>query len=142
MGLVADDLDALATCAFMLGRDDESIAWLERAHHRYLEAGETRRAARSAIWVGLQLATRGQIGPATGWLGRAQRLLEHEAPCAELGYLRLPVMFQHEAAGDFASAAAAAGEAVGIGERFGDRDLFALAAHGQGSHVDQGRASA
>jgi DNA-binding CsgD family transcriptional regulator len=41
-------------------------------------------------------------------------------------------MFQHEAAGDFAAAAAAAGEAVRIGERFGDRDLFALAIHGQG----------
>lgn len=74
--LAADDFDLLATCAFMLGRDDESIAWLERAHHRHFEAGETRRAARSAIWVGLNLASRGQIGPATGWLGRAQRLLD------------------------------------------------------------------
>jgi DNA-binding CsgD family transcriptional regulator len=132
-GLVADDLDALATCAFMLGRDDESIGWLERAHHRHQEAGEVRRAARSAIWVGLHLAARGEIGPASGWLGRAQRLLEHEAPCAELGYLRLPVVFQHEAAWEFALAAAAAGEAVAIAERFGDRDLFALAVHGQGS---------
>ena len=131
-GLAAEDLDALATCTFMLGRDDESIAWLERAHHRHLEAGEIRRAARSAIWIGLNLAARGQIGPATGWLGRAQRLLEPEDPCAELGYLLLPVMFRHEAAGDFASAAAAAGEAVRIGDRFGDRDLFALAVHGQG----------
>jgi DNA-binding CsgD family transcriptional regulator len=130
--LAADDLDVLATCAFMLGRDDESVAWLERAHHRHLEAGERRRAARSAIWIGLNLASRGQIGPATGWLGRAQRLLEHEDACAEHGYLLLPMMFQHEAAGDFASAAAAAGEAVRIGDRFGDRDLFALAVHGQG----------
>jgi DNA-binding CsgD family transcriptional regulator len=127
-----DDLDLLATSAFMLGRDDESIAWLERAHHRYLEAGETRRAVHSAIWIGLNLASRGQIGPATGWLGRAQRLLEHEDACAEHGYLLLPLMFQHEAAGDFASAAAAAREAVRISDRFGDRDLFALAVHGQG----------
>jgi DNA-binding CsgD family transcriptional regulator len=130
--LAAGDLDLVATCAFMLGRDEESIAWLERAHRRHLEVGETRRAARSAIWIGLNLAARGQIGPATGWLGRAQRLLEHEDACAELGYLLLPVMFQHEAAGDFASAAAAAGEAVRISDRFGDRDLFALAVHGQG----------
>ena len=131
-GLAADDLDTLATCAFMLGREDESIAWLERAHHRHLETGEIRRAARSAIWVGLNLAAGGRIGPATGWLGRAQRLLEDEDACAERGYLLLPLMFQHEAAGDFASAAEAAGEAVRIGDRFGDRDLFALAAHGQG----------
>jgi DNA-binding CsgD family transcriptional regulator len=130
--LAAADLDLVATCAFMLGRDDEAIVWLERAHLRHLEAGETRRAARSAIWVGLNLASRGQIGPATGWLGRVHRLLEHEDECAEHGYLLLPRMFQHEAAGDFASAAAAAAEAVRIGDRFGDRDLFALAVHGQG----------
>ena len=41
-------------------------------------------------------------------------------------------MFQHHAAGDFAAAAAVAGEAVRIAERFGDRDLLALAIHGQG----------
>jgi DNA-binding CsgD family transcriptional regulator len=130
--LGADDCDLLATSAFMLGRDDEAIEWLERAHRRHLEAGEIRGAVRSAIWIGLNLASRGQIGPASGWLGRAQRFLEDENECAERGYLLLPLMFQHEAAGDFASAAAAAGEAVRISDRYGDRDLFALAIHGQG----------
>ena len=131
-GLAAEDLELLAICAFMLGRDDDSIAWLERAHQRFLEAGEARRAAHSAVWIVLNLAIRGQIGPATGWLGRAQRILEHEGECAERGYLLLPLMFQYEAAGDFAAAAEAAAEAVRIGERFGDRDLFALAVHVQG----------
>jgi DNA-binding CsgD family transcriptional regulator len=116
----------------MLGRDDESVAWLERAHQRYLESGATLPGVRCALWIGLSLASRGQIGPATGWLGRAQRLLENEGECAERGYLLLPTMFQHEAAGDFAAAAAAAEEAVRIGQRFGDRDLFALAVHGEG----------
>ncbi len=41
-------------------------------------------------------------------------------------------MFQHEAAADFEAAAATAAEAAAIGERFGDRDLFALAVHEQG----------
>jgi DNA-binding CsgD family transcriptional regulator len=130
--LEAPDAELLATCAFMLGRDDESIAWLERAHQQHLESADNLRAVHCAVWIGLNLASRGQIGPATGWLGRAQRLLENEGECAERGYLLLPAMFQHEAAGDFASAAEAAGEAVRIGERFGDRDLFALAIHGQG----------
>jgi DNA-binding CsgD family transcriptional regulator len=130
--LEAPDAGLLAICAFMLGRDDESVVWLERAHKRYLESGETLGAVRCALWIGLNLASRGEVGPATGWLGRAQRLLENESECAERGYLLLPAMFQHEAAGDFAAAAAAAGEAVRIGERFGDRDLFALAIHGQG----------
>jgi len=130
--LDARDAALLATCAFMLGRDDESVTWLERGHQRYLEGGDTIGAVRCAVWIGLNLAARGQIGPATGWFGRAQRLLEHEAECAEHGYLLLPVMFQHGAAGDYAAAAAVAGEAVRIGERFGDRDLFALALLGQG----------
>ena len=130
--LDARDVDLLATCAYMLGRDDESTAWLERGHQRYLAGGDKLAAVRCALWLGLNLASRGQIGPATGWLGRAQRLLENEAEGAEHGYLLLPVMFQHEAAGDVAAAAAVAGEAVRIGERFGDRDLFALAIHGQG----------
>jgi DNA-binding CsgD family transcriptional regulator len=136
--LAPHDLELLATATFMLGRDDDSIAWLERAHPLYLESGETLRGVRCAVWIGLNLASRGQIGPATGWLGRAQRLLENAGDCAERGYLLLPAMFQHEAAGDFAAAAAAAGEAVRIGERFGDRDLFALAIHGQGHMLMRG----
>ena len=132
VALEAPELELLATCAFMLGRDDESVAWLERAHHRFLEDGETLRAVRCAAWIGMNLASRGEIGPATGWLGRAQRLVEPEGECAERGYLLLPEMFRHEAAGDFAAAAAVAEEAVRIAERFGDRDLFALAVHGQG----------
>jgi DNA-binding CsgD family transcriptional regulator len=139
--LEAPDAELLATCVFMLGRDEDSVAWLERAHQQHLESGDSLRAVHCAVWIGLNLASRGQIGPATGWLGRAQRLLENEGECAERGYLLLPAMFQHEAAGDFASAAEAAGEAVRIGERFGDRDLFALAIHGQGSMlIKDGRA--
>jgi DNA-binding CsgD family transcriptional regulator len=88
---------------------------------------------RCAFWIGVSLSMRGEMGPATGWLGRAQRLLERaEEDCVERGYLLIPVMFGHEAAGDFAAAAAVAGEAAGIGERCGDEDLVALAVHAQG----------
>jgi DNA-binding CsgD family transcriptional regulator len=126
------ELELVAICAFMLGRDDESVSWLERAHQRHLEDGETLHAVRCAAWIVLNLAIRGQIGPATGWLGRAQRLVASEGACAERGYLLLPGVFQQEAMGDFAAAAAIAGEAADLGERFGDRDLFALAIHAQG----------
>jgi DNA-binding CsgD family transcriptional regulator len=132
VALDGPDLDLLATCAFMLGQDDESVAWLERAHHRFLEDRETLRAARCAAWIGMNLAVRGKIGPATGWLGRAQRLLEPAGECAERGYLLLPGVFRHEAAGNFAAASAVAEEAVRIAEHFGDRDLFALAIQAQG----------
>ena len=138
--LRAEDLELLATSAYMLGRDDD-LSGLERAYHEYLGAGETLRAARCAFWVGMTLFTRGEIGPGTGWLGRARRLVEREErECVEQGYLLLPLMFQHEASGDYEAAAATAAGAAEIGERFGDRDLFALAVQAQGIFlVKQGR---
>jgi ATP/maltotriose-dependent transcriptional regulator MalT len=73
------------------------------------------------------------MGPAGGWLGRAQRLLDRqEADCVEHGYLLVPAVFEQEAGGDWEGAAATAGDAAAIGERFGDSDLFALAAHERG----------
>ncbi|HSL01134.1 MAG TPA: helix-turn-helix transcriptional regulator [Rubrobacteraceae bacterium] len=130
--LGAEDLELLATSAYMLGRDDDLSA-LERAHHLHLDAGETLRAARCALWVGMHLSVRREMGRATGWLGRAQRLVQREErDCVEQGYLLFPTMFQHEAAGDYEAAAATAADAAEIGERFGDADLFALAVQAQG----------
>ena len=134
--LPADELERLATAAYMLGRDADYFGSLERAHQAHLDDGEALRAARCAFWVGINLMLRGETGPAMGWMGRAQRLVEREGrDCAERGYLLLPAMFRHEAEGDLEAAAATAGEAVACGERFGDRDLFALAAHSQGAFL-------
>ena len=131
--LAAEDLELLATSAYMLGREDEWMRILERAFHGHSEAGENRRSVRCAFWIGTQLALRGEMGPATGWLGRAQRLLEREdGECVEQGYMLMPVVFQHEAEGDWEGASATAAAAAEIGERFGDADLFALAVHVQG----------
>ena len=59
----------------------------------------------------------------SGWIGRAQRLFEREpGDTVERGYLLMPLAYQHEAAGDFESGAAAAAEAAAIAERFGDAD--------------------
>ena len=137
----AHDLELLATSAYMLGRDDDNLSGLERAHHVYLGAGEALCAVRCAFWVGMHLAARGEMGRATGWLGRAQRLVEREErDCVEHGYLLLPAVLQHEATGDWEAASAIAGDAAEIGERFGDADLFALAVQEQGrALVKQGR---
>ena len=131
--LAAPDLERLATAAFMLGLGEEYFALLERAYEARLAAGEGGAALRCAFWIGVNLAQRGEVGRAGGWLGRAERLLEEERrDCAEAGYLLLPLVFRHAASGDLETAAAVASEAAAFGDRFGDRDLFALAAHERG----------
>jgi DNA-binding CsgD family transcriptional regulator len=131
--LEAEDLGLQSVAALMLCRDDDAVVALERAHHRYLERGETLQAVRAAAWTGLNLASRGAVGPATGWLGRAQRLLDRvPGESVEQGYLLVPLVFQHEAEGDFEAAAAVAAQAAAIGERFDDPDLFSMALHAQG----------
>jgi DNA-binding NarL/FixJ family response regulator len=140
--LAAGDLNALATSAYMLGRDEDYVRVLERAFGLHRDAGEPVEAVRCAFWIGLTLLLRGETGRASGWLGRALRVLDRAGgEGVERGYLQLPLMFRHEAAGDLRAATAVAAEAAATGERFGDPDLFALASHSQGVFlVKQGRA--
>ena len=51
--LAAQDLELLATAAYMLGCDDDYVSGLERAHQLHLEAGAGLRAVRCAFWVGM-----------------------------------------------------------------------------------------
>ena len=128
------DLELLATSAYMLGVEQEYRQVLERAHRAYLNEEKPLAAVRCAIWIAVNLAARGELGHAGGWLGRAERLLEREgSDCAERGYLLIPRIFEQEADGDLEGAAATAGEAAAIGERFGDQDLFSLGCFAQGS---------
>ena len=117
--LGAEDLELMATSAYMLGRQEDYFGALERAHQAHLDAGAALRAARCAIWVGMNLALQGEMGRASGWLGRARRLVQREGrECVEQGYLLMPLMFEHESRGDLDAAIATAAEAVRIGERF------------------------
>jgi DNA-binding CsgD family transcriptional regulator len=126
--LGAADVELLATCAYMLGREDEWMRGLERAHHLHVDAGEVPRAVRCAFYIGANLALRGEMGGATGWLGRAQRLLDRDGrDCVERGYLLVIEELQQLASGDYAAAAETAAAVAEIGQRFGDADLFALA---------------
>ncbi len=131
--LEPEDVELLATAAYMLGREAEYVGLLERAHRAYLDRGHPLPAIRCAFWVAVNLASRGEMGRANGWLARAQRTLDEcGGDPLERGYLLLPVVFEHEASGALEAAAATAGEAAAIGEQLGDPNLFALAAHEQG----------
>ena len=131
--LGANELELLATSAYLIGRDEECFAALERAHQAFLHAGERTRAARCGFWLGLFLLLRGELGRATAWLGRAQRLADEQAQeCVEHGYLLIPAAEQQLAAGDWTAAHETASRSVAIGERFRDPDLTACARHLQG----------
>ncbi len=131
------DLELLATSAYLIGRDDDLLRLLERAHHVYLAAGERPSAVRCAFWLAVHLTIRGDMGRATGWLSRARRLIgPEERDCIELGYLASASAFHHLIAGRWEEARIDAARAADLGERHGDRDLVAV------SLIDEGRAVA
>ncbi len=138
--LAGEDLELLAIAAYLLGRVEDCLRALQRAQQLHAEGGDPRRAARCAFWVVFHLINQGELAQASGWLARANRLLEHEQECAERGYLLLPVALQHVVAGDYAGALRTAARAAAIGRRAGDADLVALALvlHGR-AMVRQGR---
>jgi hypothetical protein len=53
----------LARSGYMLGRDEDYVSGLERAHHAYVESGEPLRAVRCAWWIGHNFLFRGKRGP-------------------------------------------------------------------------------
>lgn len=127
------DLWLLATSAFLIGREADFLAALESAHHRHLARGEPGGAARSAFWMGMHLGNRGEGALASGWFGRAARILDRDGgEYVERGYLLLADAMRHFAEGAPAAAARCAVEAVEFAERFGDPELLAFALHLQG----------
>lgn len=127
------DLELLASAAHMLGKDEENVDILARAHQGFLAAGDPVRAARCAFWLGFDLFARGGRAQASGWLARSRRLLDDGGiDCVERGYLLIPEGIQGVHGGDAAAALTAFATAAEIGARFGDRDLVTLALVGQG----------
>src|SRR5215218_10757789 len=128
-----DDLERLATAAYLTGRDAASAEAWTRAHHQLLARDEPRRAARCAIWLGLGLVLRGETVRGGGWLARARRVLAGGPPdLAEHGFLLWWDALQAIMAGDPAAALAGFERAGALGERHGDPDLAALGRVGAG----------
>ncbi len=128
-----DDLERLATAAFLTGRHEESEdLWID-AHQTALRFGRAPRAARCAFHVAMGLIDRGEMARGAGWLGRANHVLEeHGQDCAERGLLLLPVGIQLLDEGDFEGGEAAFERAAAIGARFGDVDVVTFAGLGRG----------
>ena len=131
MALEADDLELLAHSAYLIGREEDFLKTLDRAHSAHVAVGAMARAARCAFWLGLTLMFRGESGRGSGWLAGARRLIQH-VDCVERGYLLLPKAEQCLGTKEFDAAQTLTAEAIEIGDRFDDADLVSCARHVEG----------
>lgn len=131
--LSPDELERLATAAYLTGRDEESAEARARAHQAFLDLGEERRAAGSAFWLALQLMMRGEKARGGGWLARTRRLLD-DLPDegVEEGFLQIPTALGALAKGNNEAALDACTRAAETGDRFDNEDLAALGRLGRG----------
>jgi ATP/maltotriose-dependent transcriptional regulator MalT len=136
--LAVDDLERLATAAYLLGHDAESAeAWAD-AHHDCLRGGQLARGVRCAFWLAFGHINRGEMAQAGGWLARAEGLLEECGPdCVERGYVLVPVALRTLSEGDPKAAHAMFSEVAAVADRFSDNDLrtFGRLGRGQALHA-------
>ncbi|MFF0340314.1 LuxR C-terminal-related transcriptional regulator [Kribbella sp. NPDC004875] len=125
-GLGPDELQTLATAAFLLGDTDACIRALQRGYRSRIDAADVLGAVRFAFWLALVLNMRGEAAIGNGWSARAQRLLaDQPGDVVERGYLRIHDFFRHVDDGDFPGAVAVGDEIVTIARRHADPDLLA-----------------
>jgi class 3 adenylate cyclase len=134
--LAAEDLERLADAAFWSNRLDEALELRERAFRAYLDAGEGLKAAGMALRLSLDYGIKANLPLASGWLAKAERLLQDEAEGLEHGRAALVRAIQAlTITGKFDEAIEQAKIAFEIGKRFGDADIQALALVVQGSSL-------
>lgn len=147
--LSAEDMAAFSDAAWWEGAIDQSLSACEEAYRLYLHGDEPRPrpAAMLALDIGFSWYLRGEESMGSGWISRAQRLLEDETECVEHGYLRAMAVDEALGAGDFEAAIAAARAVAAVGARHGDDTLCSYALVGEGvalvkqGHVREGLAA-
>ena len=127
--LSVDELDWLATAAYLTGRDEEAFDRWSEAHRAALGAGDTLRAVHFGFRISSGMGFKGDIARASGWVARVQRVLDEVAiDCVEHGYLDLGKCFRRLfEAGDVAGAREFAARAGKIADRFADVELATVA---------------
>jgi hypothetical protein len=124
--LGGDDLVLQSGALLWANRHGESLNVTERAYQAYLQAGAQRRAGYVAALLTLHNAVRLDRSVASGWLAKAQKLLEPEPDCREYGYLALVMTLLEEAAGNWDAVLELAGRMEELGRQHEDLDLEAL----------------
>jgi class 3 adenylate cyclase len=122
-----EDLMSLASAAWWSGDMMLGISAQERAFAAYSAAGDLRSAATTAISLSGDYRHRLQESVASGWLRRAQRLLEDLPESADHGYLERALMNSALDRGGLDEALRRAKRTLEIGQRYHDGDLTTLA---------------
>jgi DNA-binding CsgD family transcriptional regulator len=131
-------LDGLSELAHFEGEYDRAIDLKERAFAAYRRSGKRVEAADTARWLAFLHGTfHGNFSVASGWMGRAESVLEPVGECAAHGWL---ILDRAPFSRDSSEREKCAASALTIARRFGDADLEfeALALLGE-THVASGR---
>lgn len=139
--LSAADMEAFAESAWWEGAIDEALSGFEEAYRRYLQGDDPqhRQAAMLALDIGFSWFLRGEEAIGSGWLSRAERLLEDVPECVEQGYLQSPAIDEALAEGRFDDAIDLARSIAALAGRYGDETLCALVLVGEGiARIKQG----
>lgn len=131
-GLDADDLDRLGQAAWWVGRLTRCVEADQRAFAMYVNADDRVNAARMAIRLADHCGR--QLLPAmvSGWLGRAERLLENQPLHPAHGWLMRSFIQRALGDGRYDDAIADADRMLEIAEELSCADLQAVALHYQG----------
>ncbi len=130
--LSPDDLAAFSDVAFWAGHVSAAIEARQCAYSAYEEAGRGPEAGGAALMTSLLHFGRGDTSVASGWLGRAQRLLAdvpESSAHALLAWIEGQLMGRLKG---YEQALEKAREVEAIGNRVGDRDLVAMGISMQG----------
>ena len=144
--LTPDDLDLLGNAEWWSGSMTRAIAAEERAYAGHTAAGDTQRAARTALNLVTEYSHRLEGSVASGWLRRAERLLEGVPESREHGLLERARRNAAYGRGDLEAALEHSSLVFEIGNRLGDRDLIGLGMQDRGrllielGHVEDGMA--
>ncbi len=131
--LDVDDLERLASAAYLVGyRSKSSEVWTQ-AHRECARLGEVTRAARCGFWLAFIHLNNSETAQGSGWVDRARRLLdESRLDCVEQGLLVYAAALRSVFSGDLGAAHAGFSQSAKMGERFRDPELTALARIGEG----------
>ena len=122
--LPPDDLELLAWSAYLTDEVVQVVAILERAYAGYVAAGNNERAAAIAVQLAHEYGSvRLQKAVSSGWLSRAERLLEGQPEGIAHGYLALERGLDAINAHDYEAAREFGGTAERIGGAHGDMGL-------------------